>query len=113
MIYSLAELTRADMIVTVDSLCTAEKCRLGAAIQLSDLGCTPGSALSHGRDRSDTVSSLTMPCPVVSVGVPTVMRIDTDNDSSPMLVSAAGCDRDIKVFSSVIAGALNSALLPL
>ncbi len=63
----------ADIIVTFDSLCTSLSWRLGTMLQVTDIGLTPGSALEH---ISGEISRKTMPCNVVSVGVPTVMSSD-------------------------------------
>ena len=113
MIRSCAETVRADLIVTADSLCAKSRERLCGVIQISDMGITPGSAFSR---TSGSIRSSTMPCPVLSVGVPTVIRDDvllSGNPSSerPLLVSTADCDRVIEDFSSVIAAGLNRAFL--
>ncbi len=113
MIRSCAELVHADLIVTADSLCARFRERLCCVIQITDMGITPGSAFSR---TSGEISPATMPCPVISLGVPTVIRDDVllngeISSDKPLLVSSADCDRVIEDFSSVIAAGLNRAFL--
>lgn len=98
-----AELTKADVIITVDSLCTSEIKRLGSSIQISDVGLIPGSALSH---TSSEISSDTMPCRVVSIGVPTVFYF------GGKLLTSADIDLTVDFFSSVIANAITKLVFP-
>lgn len=107
----LAEETGADLIIAVDSLCAISPERLGRVIQISEGGITPGSAFSHS---SGEISSRTMPCPVLSIGVPTVIRasaLSPDAADPNLLVSPADGDILIARYASVIAGGINTSLL--
>lgn len=113
MIRSSAGLVRAELIVTVDSLCASSPERLSSVIQITDIGMKPGSAFTH---TSREISRSTMPCPVISVGVPTVIRSDVlcgceELIDEPLLVSCADCDRVISEYSTIIASALNRAFI--
>lgn len=103
LVSTCAELTKADVIITVDSLCTSEISRLGVSIQISDVGLIPGSALSH---TSSEISSDTMPCKVVSVGVPTVFYF------GGKLLTAASIDLTVDFFSGILAGAITKLVFP-
>ncbi|MBE6541812.1 MAG: GPR endopeptidase [Ruminococcaceae bacterium] len=107
-----AKLVRAELIVTADALSAASPERLCGVIQITDMGMKPGSAFSHS---SSEISLSTMPCPIISVGVPTVIRSDIlcgcDTSGEVLLVSPSDCDREIELYSSVIAGGLNRAFL--
>lgn len=113
MIRASAELVRAELIVTADSLCASSYDRLSSVIQITDIGMKPGSAFTH---TSNEISRSTMPCPVISVGVPTVIRSDVlcgceELTDEPLLVSTADCDCVISEYSTIIASALNRAFL--
>lgn len=105
-----ANLAEADVIIAADALAAAEAIRLGRVIQISDGGIRPGSGVCCA---ADEISSSTMPCPVIAVGVPTVIRSDIaiDSDAPPLFVTPANVSAIINTFSSVIAGGINIAAL--
>ena len=72
-------------------------------------GITPGSALSHTKS---AISSETMPCPVVTVGVPTVISTSSmaDDSGEPLLVTRAQSDIITDCYASIIAAAVNSVI---
>lgn len=96
-----AESEGADVIVTIDSLCASKPERLCGVIQVSDMGLVPGSALTH---TSSEISSATMPCRVVSIGVPTVFYHEK------RLLTGADIDVTSESVSTVIAAAVNRAV---
>ena len=127
LVSALAERTGAALIVTVDSLCARGGSRLGTVAQVTDCGLIPGSALRHS---SGEISRRTMPCPVLSVGVPTVVRASALNerapadgnipssagasadgaaDDLPLFVSRADTDAMVACYASLIARAVNAA----
>ena len=104
---AIAEQIKADLIVTVDSLSALSPDRLCTVVQITDHGVVPGSAVSHS---SGEISGETMPCPVISVGVPTVIRADLlsgNNKDRGLLVSSVDTDVAISCYASVIGGAIN------
>lgn len=101
-ILSAVECVNADVLLTVDSLATPDINRLGNVIQIHNAGLTPGSALAH---TSGEISSATLPCRVVSVGVPTVLY------HSEKLLTLSDCDVMIEFYSSVIAAAVIKTVL--
>ena len=116
MISALAERTGAALIVTVDALCARTGSRLGTVAQITDCGLIPGSALRHS---SGAVTRGTMPCPVLSVGVPTVVRASalpadpgTEKEAPPappLFVTRADTEAMVSCYASLIASAVNGA----
>lgn len=124
LIGALAERTGAALIVTVDALCAKTGARLGTVAQITDCGLIPGSALRHS---SGEISSRTMPCPVLSVGVPTVVRASALNreedggggasvpgsgaeaGEQPLFVTRADTDAMVACYASLIARSINAA----
>jgi spore protease len=83
-----AELTRPHLIVAVDALAARSCERLASMIQLSDGGISPGAGIGNHRM---PLTRETMGCPVMGVGVPTVV------DSSTLVLDAlekAGVDAE-------------------
>ncbi len=108
----LADHMNADLILTVDSVAARTRERLQTVIQITDCGMAPGSALSHS---ASAINSETMHRPVLSIGVPMVIRADlaTLDDSfaeEPMFVTRAEADTIADCYAGVIAGSVNLAL---
>lgn len=103
-----AEMLMPDAIIITDALAARSRERLQTLIQISD-GLTPGSALAH---TSGEISARTMPCPVISIGVPTVISTSalTDDRDEPLFVTRAESDIITDCYASIIGGAINSAL---
>lgn len=102
----IAEMLEPDVIVIADSLAARSRERLQTVIQIAN-SLTPGSALAH---TSGEISANTMTCPVVSIGVPTVISTAALSDSAdePLFVTRAESDIITDCYASVIGGALNS-----
>lgn len=69
-----AELVKPHLIVAVDALAARRVERLSSTIQLSDRGVSPGAGIGNRRMAIDRE---TMGCPVLGVGVPTVVDSST------------------------------------
>ncbi len=109
LIRSLASLCSADIIVCADSLMAVTKERLQTVIQISDMGITPGSALSR---TAEEVSAETAGVPVISIGVPMAIRDDAligDTTDNPLIVTRAESDVICDCYATVIATGLNKA----
>lgn len=109
LVKALAREAGAALIVTVDSLTARSRERLGTLVQITDCGVTPGSALAHS---SGEISAHTMPCPVLSLGVPTVIRSDVlagELTDDPMFVSRADTDAMVTAYARILAAAINGA----
>ncbi len=83
-----AELLHPELVVAVDALAARSCERLASTVQLSDRGIAPGSGIGNHRM---ALNEQTMGCPVMGLGVPTVV------DSSTLVLDAltrAGMDPD-------------------
>ena len=74
-----AGLVKPDLLVVVDALAARSCDRLASTIQLSDGGISPGAGVGNHRM---AITRETMGCPVLAVGVPTVV------DSSTLVLDA-------------------------
>ena len=118
---------RPHLVVAVDALAARSCERLASTVQLSDGGIAPGSGVGNHRVAIDCES---MGCPVLAIGVPTVVDSATlvydalekarvsPKDISPTLqevletgrsfvVSPKDCDRITEVTCRVLSDALN------
>lgn len=74
MIQSAAAAVCPDIVIAVDALAARSTERLAATIQVTDTGIRPGSGIgSHLQG----ISEETVGCPVIAVGVPTVVKSAT------------------------------------
>lgn len=106
----LADHMDADVILTADSVAARTRERLQTVLQITDEGMTPGSALAHS---ASAITRETMHRPVISLGVPMVIRADLLDESftgEPMFVTRAETDTIADCYAGVIAGAVNLAL---
>lgn len=68
---ALCSYLQPSVVVAVDALSAKSQARVGAAIQISSGGISPGGGVGNPQKR---VSEKTLGVPVVSLGVPTVVR---------------------------------------
>ena len=69
-----AELVRPHLVIAVDALAAASCDRLSSTVQLSDRGISPGAGIGNRRMALDRD---TLGCPVLGVGIPTVVDSST------------------------------------
>lgn len=106
----LCDGSRPQMLIVIDSLACSEKERLARTIQITNTGISPGSGVDNARKE---LSMRTVGVPVVAIGVPTVIDLESLVESGKgMMVTPRDIDSSIGFFSSVISSALNSALNP-
>lgn len=74
LVRSAADLTHPDLLIAVDALAARSCDRLASTVQLSDRGIGPGSGIGNHRMAIDAG---TMGCPVLGLGVPTVVDSST------------------------------------
>ncbi|MGN1442392.1 MAG: GPR endopeptidase [Acutalibacteraceae bacterium] len=117
-------------VIAVDSLASRRLERLGATVQLSDSGISPGSGIGNRRTAIDRGS---LGVPVIAVGVPTVVDAATmamdilensgsldekakkkiyDSDQGKMMVTPKEIDLVIERAAKFIAMGINLALQP-
>ena len=118
-IQSLAKKTNPDMIIAIDALAAKSMDRLGTTIQITNTGISPGSGVENKRAE---ISKNTLNIPVVALGMPTVVDMETiisemcPNQKvatqSSMMVTPRNIDQIISRSSSLISNSINQALFP-
>ncbi len=101
-----------DGVIVIDALASRELSRLGATVQISDTGIIPGSGVANHRK---ALTKETLGVPVISIGVPTVVDINTilENPSSEnMVVTPREIDTIIENAAKTVAFGINLALQP-
>ncbi|MCI8611107.1 MAG: GPR endopeptidase [Clostridiales bacterium] len=73
-VQSTAAATAADIVIAIDALAARSTTRLAATIQITDTGIRPGSGIGS---RLQGISRDTIGCPVIAIGVPTVVNSAT------------------------------------
>ncbi len=106
-IRALARDVTPDVILTVDSLSAKSIERLQTLIQLTNGGMRPGSALSH---TCEEISSETMGCTVLSLGVPMVIKSREEDILSPFFVTRAETDVVLDCYARVLSRGITLAL---
>lgn len=74
MIKGAADYVKPDVVIAIDALAARSTKRLASTIQLSDTGIEPGSGIGN---RRSTVNRESIGCPVIAIGVPTVVDCAT------------------------------------
>ncbi len=119
-IKAISEQIEPDLVIVIDALCSRSEDRLGSTVQFSTTGILPGSGLGNGRGE---ISQRTLGCPVIGIGVPTVIdsRMFTEsekngegtekgkNKKAAMYVSPKEIDEIIEVSAKIIAEGINQA----
>ncbi len=106
----LAEFVRPHRILVADALRAMAPPRLCTVVQVSGIGLTPGSASAIGHKR---ISSATMPCRVITVGVPTVIGLppeQADSEEDTVLLTRADCDMITDCYASLLALAVRRVI---
>lgn len=105
-------------VIAVDALAAGSVSRLGTTVQLTDTGIAPGSGVQNGRQE---LSAATLGCPVIGVGVPTVVDARTivaelgdsaGENLDSFFVTPKETDLMVRVVSTLLAQAINSAVHP-
>ncbi len=118
-IKAISKEIKPDLILTVDALAAGSVQRLGTTIQITNTGISPGSGVQNKRAE---ISQKTLDIPVVAMGIPTVVDMETiiheicENSapapSSSMMVTPRDIDQIISRSSALMANAINQALFP-
>ena len=73
-ILSVVKRIRPNAVVVIDALASRRLERLGTTLQISDAGISPGAGVGNHRTR---INKDTIGVPVISIGVPTVVDVQT------------------------------------
>ena len=101
-----AELCHAQRIIAVDALSAQSSDTLERVVQLSGDAITPGSGTGV---YAEEISSRTMPCPVCTIGVPTVIRASAlcgSVSADELFVTASDVDTAVSRYAEILAGAI-------
>ena len=123
---ALVHETKPDFVIAVDALMARRISRLGATVQLTDTGVSPGSGLGTNTAKLDRAY---LGVPVIALGVPTIvdaatLAVDTmreagfdvpDEDAvranaKGMIVTSKDIDRESAVCARLLAFGINLAL---
>ncbi len=99
-------------VIVIDSLACADIGRLCNTIQVTDTGIAPGSGV--GNDRK-AINRETAGVPVVAIGVPTVIDLDSITGSEKthgLMVTPRSIDAEIRRLSEIIGISVSRALNP-
>lgn len=106
-------------VITVDSLACMEFSNLAKTVQITDTGISPGSGVMNARAE---LSKKTLGIPVISIGVPTVVDMQTiaeyifksaaPDGSTGFMVTPKDIDKLIFRSARLVSAAINLALFP-
>ncbi len=117
----IAKTVSPSAVIVVDALAARRLSRLGTTVQLSDTGIIPGSGVGNARKE---ITERSVGIPVVSVGIPTVVDVETlvndltgsksniPKESRNMIITPREIDIVIERASELIGMAINKALQP-
>ena len=108
---AVSERIKPSAVIAVDALAAAGVKRLCRTVQLTDTGICPGSGVGNSRARID---SETLGCPVISIGVPTVIDAGSlcgnEKEAACMMVTPRDIDSVINGMSGLISACINTSL---
>lgn len=115
LVQAAAECIKPDCVIAVDALAARSLGRLATTVQLTSTGIAPGSGVHNTRAE---LSFETLGCPVIAIGVPTVVDAPTLLEDlggegvkcESFFVTPKENDVMIRVLSEVIAAAINGAV---
>ena len=105
-ISGIVEFVKPDVVIIVDALACGKLSSLGKTVQLSDTGITPGAGVGNFRK---TIDQKTLGVPVVTMGVPTVMDLEKDEN---MIVTPKEIDTIVTRAANLLSLSINCALQP-
>lgn len=96
-------------VIAVDALAASSAERLGTTVQFANSGITPGSGVGNHRHE---ISGNTLGVPVISVGIPTVVRVSAydGGSSASSYVTPREIDRIIQQGAKLIGMGINVTL---
>lgn len=106
----IVEETSPDVVLVVDALAAGSPKRLNTTIQMTDTGISPGAGVGNNRKELNENS---LGCPVIAIGVPTVMdaatiaREEVEEDVAHLFVTPRNIDSSVQYVSGLLAGGIN------
>jgi spore protease len=117
---AICEKIKPGVVIVIDALACSEISRLGNTIQITNTGISPGSGVKNSRKE---LSKATLNAPVIALGVPTVVDMQTiaeqitgqecqDKKFRDVMVTPRCIDKLIERSAKLIAMAINRAFQP-
>lgn len=116
LIRAAAECVKPACVIAVDALAARSLGRLATTVQLTCVGISPGSGVCNSREE---ISERTVGCPVIAIGVPTVVDVPTlllqsggkpEDGTESFFVAPKESDVMTRVMAELIAAAINGAV---
>lgn len=111
LIRGVVEQIKPDVVVVVDALAARSPRRLNTTIQLTNTGISPGAGVGNNRKELNEKS---LGCPVIAVGVPTVLdavtiaKEEVAESVKALFVMPRNIDSSVQYVSELLAGGINS-----
>lgn len=102
--------TKPDIVIVIDALAAKSPGRLNTTIQLTDTGISPGAGVGNNRKK---LNEETLGCPVIAIGVPTVMdalaivREELEEEVAELFVTPRNIDSSVQFVSELLAEGIN------
>lgn len=109
-IKSICERINPDFVIVIDALAAADFSRLCRTVQICSTGLAPGSGVGNDRE---ALNLETLGCPVLAVGVPTVIDasvLSSSSEHNGLFVTTRSIDTEIRQLGKLIAYAVNYSL---
>ena len=110
LIRGVVEKIKPNVVITIDALAAKSPKRLNTTIQLTDTGISPGAGVGNNRKELNEKS---LGCPVVAIGVPTVLdaatiaKEEVAEDVAAFFVMPRNIDSAVQYVSELLAGGIN------
>lgn len=110
LIRGVVEEAKPDVVLAVDALAAGSPKRLNTTIQLTDTGISPGAGVGNNRKALNETS---LGCPVIAIGVPTVLdavtiaKEEVMEDVGAFFVMPRNIDSSVQYVSELLAGGIN------
>lgn len=109
-IKSICDMLNPDFVIVIDALAAADFSRLCRTVQVCSTGLAPGSGVGNDRE---ALNRDTLGCPVIAVGVPTVIDaavLSFSSEHNDLFVTTRNIDAEIAQLGKLIAYAINYSL---
>lgn len=109
LIKRVVDLVQPNLFLVIDSLCTSSVERMNRTIQITDSGISPGSGVFNNRGE---LSSNSLGCPVIAIGIPTVVDIHSlvPSDVHDFIVTTKDIDYVMNSLSFLVSDSINKVL---
>ena len=106
----IVEKIQPDIVLVIDALAARSPKRLNTTIQLTDTGISPGAGVGNNRKE---LNEITLGCPVIAIGVPTVLdavtiaKEEVMEEVTQFFVMPRNIDSSVQYVSELLAGGIN------